>query len=59
MHKTEASGDTKFYKMQLLESDDGNEYRLFRRFGIVLTDTTKDMVNEFDSLEDAIKEFKK
>jgi predicted DNA-binding WGR domain protein len=59
MHKTEPTGDVKFYKMQLLESDDGDEYRLFRRYGVVLTDTTKDNVHEFNDLEDAVKEFKK
>jgi hypothetical protein len=59
MHKVEPYGDVKFYKMQLLESDYEDEYRLFRRYGIVLTDITKDIVHEFSELEDAIEEFKK
>lgn len=59
LHKKDTAGNTKFYLMQLLESDDGDEYRVFRRYGAVLTDATKDMTNNFGSLKDALELFKK
>lgn len=58
LHKMDdKTGDKKFYKIQLLESDDGGEWRVFRRYGVVLTDSTKDMINNFDELDDALKLF--
>lgn len=59
LHKTESNGDVKFYLMQLLEADDDAEYRIFRRYGTVLTETTKDIVTDCDSLDDALKLFEK
>lgn len=59
LHKTENNGDVKFYLMQLLEADSNDEYRIFRRYGIVLTETTKDIVTDCDSLDGALKLFEK
>ncbi|KAI6170882.1 hypothetical protein M3Y97_01100800 [Aphelenchoides bicaudatus] len=58
LHKIDdKTKDKKFYKIQLLEADSEDEWRVFRRYGVVLTDSTKDMVTNFEDLESAMKLF--
>jgi len=60
LHKVdEKNGKIKFYKMQLLENDTEEEYRVFRRYGVVLTGVTKDLSKIHDDFASALKDFEK
>lgn len=61
LHKVKKEfGDLEFYKIQLLKSDDDDEWRLFRRYGIVMgAATPKVQVDTFDEFSKAISKFEK